>query len=215
MDRIRSRDILAVSVLSLSIARTIWEDTSLLVKQSASSVPGVTASLKTSLRWPGTWGYAWYPPAVRVRRSLSTWISWESIKNLTGNEKPLLTPSLTNSKSENTKGGSIVVSVWTPLLAEKNCFITDSTIWMIPEPIDLWNLTSISKTRGRTCCCVTMLNSFLATTDSVRWVPISISRSPFLWNTMGGSMKSIRPWTSWLTSVMMKVSSSICRWDSF
>ena len=132
MDGIQSRDIHAVSVEKVSVQKTLWGDTSSLAKRSASSVPGVTVCWKTSLCWPDTWDYARYPPAAHVRSSLSTWISWESIRNLTGNEKPPATLSLTNSKSENATGGSIVVSVWTPLLAEKNCFITDSTIWMIP-----------------------------------------------------------------------------------
>ena len=110
-------------------------------------------------------------------------------------------------KSENAKGGSIVVSAWTHLPAEKNCFITDSTIWMIPEPIDPWHLISISKTRSWTPCCVTMPNSFLATIASVRRVPISISHSPFPWNVTGGSMKLIRPSILWLTSITTKASS--------
>ena len=215
MDRIRSRDIHAVGLEKFTIARIVWGDTSSLAKRSASSVPGVIVCWKTSLRWPDTWDYARYPPAALVRNSLSTWISWESIKNLTRNEKPLPNPSLINSKSENTTDGSIVVSVWTPLLAEKNCFITDSTIWMNPEPIYPWHLISISNTRSWTPCCVTMPNSFLATIASVRRVPIWISHSPFPWNVTGGSMKFIRPSILWLTSITTKASSSICGWALF
>ena len=213
MDRIRSRDIHAVSVEKVLVEKTLWGDTSSLAKQSASSVPGVTVWWKTLLRWSNTWDYARYPHVVCVRSSLSTWISWESIKNLTGNEKPLPTPSLINSKSKNLTGGSIVVSVWTPLLAEKNCFITDLTIWMIPEPINPWHLISISKTRSWTPCWVTMPNSFLATIVSVRRVLISISHSTFPWNVTGGSMNFIRPSIWWLASITMKA--SICRWALF
>ena len=54
------------------------------------------------------------------------------------------------------------------------------------------------------------LNAFLHD-KSVRWLPISISHSPFPWYAMDGLTKSIRPLTSWLTSVTMKASSSICR----
>ena len=54
-----------------------------------------------------------------------------------------------------------------------------------------------------------------ATIASVQQVLISISHSPFPWNLTGGSMKFIRPLISWLTSMTMKASSSICRWALF
>ena len=100
MDGIQSRDILAVSVEKFAIARIIWGDTSSLAKRSALSAPGVTVSWRTLLRWPDTWDYARYPHVVCVRSSLLTWISWGSTKNPTGNEKPLPTPSLPNSKAK-------------------------------------------------------------------------------------------------------------------
>ena len=108
MDWIRSRDILAVSVEKALVEKTFSKDTSSLVNPFASSVPGVIASLKTLFHWPNTWDYAPYPLVLRVRNNLWNWISWESTKNPTWKEKPLPTPSLPNSKSENAMDGSIV-----------------------------------------------------------------------------------------------------------
>ena len=110
-DGIRSRDIDAVSVEKALVEKTFSKDTSSLVNPFASSVPGVIASLKTLFHWPNTWDYAPYPLVIRVRNNLWNWISWESTKNPTGNEKPLPIPSLPNSKSENAMDGSIVACV--------------------------------------------------------------------------------------------------------
>ena len=137
MNRIRSRDILAVIVEKFTIARIIWGDTSSLVKRSASSIPGVTVSWRILLRWPDTWNYVPYPPVLCVRNNLWNWISWGSTKNPTGNEKPLSTPSLPNSKSENAMDGSIIACVKPTKFPKPNLnFLTNGSIippnWIFP-----------------------------------------------------------------------------------